>query len=74
MKPYSEDLRVRIVRAVEGGMSKSAAAHLFGVSLSSVKRYMRISGRGDPLAPRKGGGRPLKTDETTRRLLEEDVH
>ena len=74
MKPYSEDLRVRIVRAVEEGMSKSAAAHLFGVSLSSVKRYMRIAGRGDSLVPRKGGGRPPKTDETTRRLLEEDVH
>lgn len=38
MKPYSEDLRTRIVRAVEGGTSKSAAARLFGVSLSSVKR------------------------------------
>ena len=74
MKPYSEDLRVRIVRTVEEGMSKSAAAHLFGVSLSSVKQYMRIAGRGDALAPRKGGGRPPKTDETTRRLLEEDVH
>ena len=74
MKPYSEDLRVRIVTAVEEGISKSAAAHLFRVSLSSVKRYMRIAGRGDSLAPRKGGGRPPKTDETTRRLLEEDVH
>jgi transposase len=74
MKPYSEDLRVRIVRAVqEGGMSKSAAARLFGVSLSSVKRYARIADRGASLAPRKGGGRPLKADETTRSLLEEDV-
>ena len=74
MKPYSEDLRVRIVRAVDEGMSKCAAAHLFGVSLSSVKRYMRIAGRGDSLVPRKGGSRPPKTDETTRRLLEEDVY
>ena len=74
MKPYSEDLRVRIVRTVEEGMSKSAAAHLFGVSLSSVKQYMRIAGRGDSLAHRQGGGRPPKTDETTRRLLEEDVY
>src|ERR671912_192405 len=75
MKPYSEDLRVRIVRVVEEeGMSKSAAARLFGVSLSSVKRYARIAGRGSSLEPRKGGGRPPKADETTRRLLEEDVH
>jgi transposase len=74
MKPYSEDLRVRIVRAVqEEGISKSAAARLFGVSLSSVKRYARMADRGTSLAPRKGGGRPPKADETTRKLLEEDV-
>ena len=54
-------------------MSKSAAARLFGVSLSSVKRYARMADRGTSLAPRKGGGRPPKADETTRRLLEEDV-
>jgi transposase len=74
MKPYSEDLRKRIVRAVEvGGTSKSAAARLFGVSLSSVKRYLRLAERGMPLAPRKGGGRPPKTDQTAQKLLEEDV-
>ena len=74
MKPYSEDLRVRIVRAVEvGGTSKSAAARLFGVSLSSVKRYLRIAERGASLAPRKGGGRPPKTDQAAEKLLEEDV-
>ena len=73
MKPYSEDLRKSIVRAVEDGMAKSAAARLFGVSLSSVKRYSRIAQRGASLAPRKGGGRPPKTDRTAQKLLEEDV-
>ena len=73
MKPYSEDLRRSIVRAVEGGTSKSAAARLFGVSLSSVKRYVRIAQRGASLTPRKGGGRPPKTDPTAQKLLEGDV-
>ena len=73
MKPYSEDLRMRIVRGVEEGMPKSAAARLFGVSLSSVKRYIRLASQGASLAPKKGGGRPIKADETTRKLLEEDV-
>ncbi len=73
MKPYSEDLRIRIVRAVEGGTSKSAAARLFGVSLSSVKRYARIAQRGVSLAPKKGGGRPPKIGRTAEKLLEEDV-
>ena len=73
MKPYSEDLRTRIVRAVEDGMSKSGVARLFDVSLSSVKRYSRIAGRGESLQPRKGGGRPPKTDQATEKLLGEDV-
>src|SRR5215212_6024334 len=74
MKPYSEDLRRSIVRAVEGGTSKSAAARLFGVSLSSVKRYFRIAKWGASLSPRKGGGRPPKTDQSTEKLLTEDVN
>jgi transposase len=75
MKPYSEDLRRRIVKALqEGGLSKPAAARLFDVSLSSVKRYAKTANRGASLEPRKGGGRPPKVDETTEKLLQEDVH
>jgi transposase len=35
MSGYSEDLRGRIVSAVESGMSKAQAARTFSVSLSS---------------------------------------
>ena len=73
MKPYSEDLRMRIVGAVEGDMSKSAAARLFGVSLSSAMRYARLAEQGESPTPRKGGCRPPKADETTTKLLEDDV-
>lgn len=54
-------------------MLKAVPAQLFGVSLSSAKRYVRVAERGASLTPKKGGGRPPKTDETTRKLLEEDV-
>ena len=73
MKPYSEDLRRKIVAAVERGMPKTEAASTFGVSLSSVKRYTRLVAREEPLAPRKGGGRPRKASAALERLLEEDV-
>ncbi|MBA4117079.1 MAG: transposase [Rubrobacter sp.] len=74
MKPYSEDLRRRIVAAVEGGMPKSQASRLFDVSLSSVKRYCRLSTRQESLAPsKKGGGRPPKTNAAIASLLEEDA-
>ena len=74
--PYETLLRgpaQKIVAAVERGMPKTEAARTFGVSLSSVKRYGRLADREEPLAPRKGGGRPPKTNAATARLLEEDV-
>ncbi len=74
MKPFSEDLRARIVAAVKGGMSKSEAARLFDVSFSSVKRYARLAARDVPLDPRKGGGRPPKANAAIARLLEKDVN
>ena len=74
MKAYSEDLRQKVVEAVhQRGTSKSEAARLFGISLSSVKRYTRLASQGEPLTPRKGGGRPPVADEATRKLLEEDI-
>jgi transposase len=73
MKAYSEDLRKKIVAAIERGMSKAQAARLFDVSLSSVKRYSRTASRGGSLEPRKSPGRPRKADEKARVLLEEDV-
>src|SRR5829696_1933359 len=74
MKAYSEDLRQKVVQAVhQRGTSKSEAARLFGISLSSVKRYTRLASEGESLTPRKGGGRPPKADDLTKRLLEEDI-
>ena len=74
MKAYSEDLRQKVVQAVhQRGMSKSQAARLFGISLSSVKRYTRLASQGESLTPRKGGGRPPIADKATKSLLEEDI-
>jgi transposase len=74
MKAYSEDLRRKVVEAVEHrGMGKSEAARTFGVSLSSVKRYVGKARQGDSLSPRKHPGPRPKIDEKARRLLEADV-
>jgi transposase len=74
MSSYSEDLRWRIVSAVEGGMPKAQAARTFSVSLSSVKRYVDKAERGEPLAPKKRPGSLPKLDEKARKLLEDDLH
>jgi transposase len=73
MKAYSEDLRRKIVSAIERGMSKAQAARLFDVSLSSVKRYSKTARKGGSLEPRKSPGRPHKANEKARILLKKDV-
>ena len=74
MKAYSEDLRRKVVEAVEErGMGKSEAARSFGVSLSSVKRYVGKARRGNSLSPRKHPGPRPKLDEAARKLLEADL-
>jgi transposase len=73
MKAYSEDLRQKIVDALKRGIPKSEAASLFAVSLSSVKRFARMERQGESLAPRKPPGRPPKSNDTIRRLLEADL-
>ena len=73
MKAYSEDLRKKILQAVDRGMPKSEAAKTFGVSRSSVKRYAAARREGRPLAPRKHPGSKPKLDERARKLLEADV-
>jgi transposase len=73
MNGYSEDLRCRVVSAVEGGMSKSQAARTFSVSLSSVKCYVNKAERGESLAPKESPGSAPKLDEKARKLLEDDL-
>jgi transposase len=73
MKAYSEDLRTKILEAVDRGMPKSEAAKTFGVSRSSVKRYAAARREGRPLTPKKHPGSKPKLDERARKILEADV-
>ncbi len=55
-KPYSEDIRQGVVRAIEGGHTYEEAADLLGVSVSSVSRFLsRLRGTGS-IAPKQFGG------------------
>jgi transposase len=71
MDAYSEDLRKKVVEAVQQRrMNKSEAARAFGVSLSSVKRYTKAVREGRSLSPGKAPGKRPTLDEKARRLLE----
>ncbi len=54
--PLSQDLRERIVRAVEGGSSIRQAAARFQVSASAAVKLMRRVRRTGSTAPAKIGG------------------
>src|SRR3712207_2128495 len=54
-------------------MPNAEAAHTFGVGISTVKRYMRKTQRGEPLEPRKTPGKRPKIGERERKLLQEDL-
>jgi transposase len=76
MNAYSEDLRQRIVTAVENGQSPPTVAARFAVSLASVKRYLRQWRTTGTLAARRHPGKaraiPAEADERLRALLAAD--
>ena len=55
-KPYSDDLRVRLVEEIEQGATREEAAERFGVSLSSVGRFLRLERETGSVSPAKFGG------------------
>ncbi len=61
------------MRFLRRGVRKSEAARVFGVSLSSVKRYVLMAREGKSLSPKKRPGLKSKLDESARRLLAADV-
>ena len=58
-RPYSRDLRERVIGAVEAGQSRHAAAKRFGVSVASVVKWVqRFRSTGKIEAKPMGGHRP----------------
>jgi transposase len=52
MKAYSIDLRERIVHSVQAGRSQLETARIFGIGVSSVKRYLQQQRQRGTLAPK----------------------
>lgn len=58
-KPYSLDLRERVVAAIEGGMSRHGAAKRFGIAVSTAIGWMqRVEKTGSVAAGQMGGHKP----------------
>ena len=74
-KPYSEDLRARVVRAAQDGATIPETAEQLGVSISSVVRFLRLQRDTGSVSAAKFGGYKefvlAAHEELVRRLIEE---
>ena len=59
-KPYSVDLRRRVVAAIEAGISRNQAARQFGVAISTAIGWMQRVEQTGSVAPGQMGGHKPK--------------
>jgi transposase len=60
MKAYSLDLRERVLRAVDQGKPRSEIVNLLGVSLATIKRYLKQRRETGHVRPKAIPGRTPK--------------
>jgi transposase len=60
MKAYSQDLRQRVLRALDQGMKRSEIVKTFDVSLATLKRYLKQRRETGEVSPKPIPGRPAK--------------
>ena len=68
-KPYSQDLRVRVIETVEAGASRREAAELYGISPSVVVIWMQRWMATGSIEARPSGGSTSPLDEHAEFLL-----
>ena len=74
-KPYSVDLRLRVVSTYKKGKkTQKEIAEIFGISICSVKRYIKLDrGKKSLKAMPWGGGRPGAIDKKGYELIEREI-
>src|SRR5215469_5051963 len=68
-RPYSQDLRMRVVEAVEGGASRREVAELYGISPSVVVIWMQRWKETGSIEAKQSGGSVSPLDEHAGFLL-----
>ena len=53
MRAYSIDLREKLLAAIDDGMPREQAAVVFGISVPTIERYVRLRRETGGLAPRR---------------------
>ena|SRR5215210_3750691 len=69
MKPYSKDLRIRVLAAVDGGAPREEVAKTFSVSVPTIKRWLKRRRETGDMEARPIPGRPHVKGEALQRWL-----
>ena len=73
MKPYSKDLRSRVLAAVDAGRPREEAAQTFSVSVPTIKRWLKRRRETGDVQPRAIPGRPSRKGAMLERWLPEQL-
>jgi transposase len=60
MKPYSKDLRLRVLAAVDSGTPREQVAKTFSVSMPTIKRWLKRRRETGDVEPKPIPGRPSR--------------
>ena len=69
MRAYSPDLRLKALDAVDRGVPREEVARVVGVSVPSIKRYLKQRRETGSVAPRPHPGRPAPKGDALRAWL-----
>jgi transposase len=73
MNAYSKDFRLKTLAAIDRGMPRKEVADLFGVSLSTIKRWLKRRRLTGDLNIHKIPGRPSVKGKALRQWLPEQL-
>jgi transposase len=73
MKPYSKDLRLRVLSAVDAGTPREEVAQTFSVSMPTIKRWLRRRRETGDVEPEPIPGRPARKGAMLREWLPEHL-
>jgi transposase len=73
MNAYSKDLRLKTLAAIDRGIPRKEVAELFGVSLSTIKRWLKRRRQTGGVETMKIPGRPAVKGEALREWLPEQL-
>jgi transposase len=69
MKPYSKDLRLRVLAAVDAGNRREEVARTFSVSMPTIKRWLKRRRETGDVNPKPIPGRPSRKGVMLREWL-----